>query len=156
MAIVKCPMCGAEISDSARQCPHCGALNVRVNTHIRNSSPATITSLRVANNKHASNTFGIIALVVTLLYVLLRLYRLGVAILGRVVYDADYFYYLTYTLNNVLNRPLIYLIFNILFLCMWLISYKTEKNEKFRMLSITSMMIINIITSILSCFQIYI
>ena len=30
MALVKCPECGKEISDSALACPHCGCLHVSV------------------------------------------------------------------------------------------------------------------------------
>lgn len=71
MALIKCPECGREVSDSAKQCPHCGfTLKTNIDTAKQAASVAGNAVLN-ALLKYGSSIIPFALLVIGMLYLLI-------------------------------------------------------------------------------------
>lgn len=153
MALIKCPSCGAEISDAALNCPHCGA--PRIQTIPTNNSyvPGSMQ-----NHPHAqpletkSNAFGILSVIFATLYFL---FSILIVVCWRYYrYLEEYFYYRydLYDLNQkiIITNRIVTIILLVGFICMWYFSYIKEKNQKLRMIGTLIIAIYPIVSIILN------
>lgn len=132
MALIKCPSCGAEISDAALNCPHCGA--PRIQTIPTNNSyvPGSMQ-----NHPHAqpfetkSNAFGILSILFAALYLVF-------GILVKIYWRWHNFIteylniYNEYDQAIITTNRIVTIILMMVFILTWFLSYKKEENQKLR------------------------
>lgn len=135
MALIKCPSCGAEISDAALNCPHCGA--PRIQTVPTNNS---YVSGNIQNYPHAqpldtkSNAFGILSVIFAVLYLV---FEILVTIYWRchnLITEYLYYEYYEYDQAIITTNRIVTIILLVGFIFTWYLSYKKEKNQKLRLI----------------------
>lgn len=156
MALIKCPSCGAEISEAAYKCPTCGALNVK-NTVIGTSQTHNVqrsSNATKVSGKNKKNSLGLFSVIIAGLYLITSICE---PIARSIIFyrSKNGYYDYVSSFADILNR--FYMISNIFsflilacFIGTWLFSYKRESDSRLRMIAPLFLAITPIITIILN------
>lgn len=148
MALIKCKSCGAEISDAAQLCPHCGAPNTSKKMTNSFDSLNSIQGKLFVNNGtfKENNVLGLMSAMLSGLYLI---FHAGMNIASNVI--LRYSYYddpeRISTWNTTWDIVTCILLLGII--CTWIISYKKENSQTPRMISTVLIAISPIINIIL-------